>query len=360
MWRISRETEEALWSAAKQHLSAGALRRKALVAAIGRRSELYTLERDELEFPSDLGDAGDLAARALFFTPADAAKIKIPLAELANRSALPTARPLRVLDVGAGCGAMTLGIAEALPHALEVVAVDRDSAALELFTTAAKELGRSELALDTRRGDVSKLRGVSGEFDVIACGSVLNELSESKATALALDLLSRLSQDGVLIVIEPALRLTSRRLHRLRDRVIEDGLGNIFAPCTRESAPCPALALERDWCHEDRTFEATPRLAALTNATGMRARRLKFSYLVVSREAHALAPRAGMLRVVSSLKKTKGQSELFACGEDGRNRLRLQKRDRTAQNRGFEKARRGQLLEVGEGTFALMDPSKVS
>ena len=82
----------------------------ALARAIVDRSQRYTSERDR---PRDAGAIAtrDLAARAAFFTIADAMKIAIPLGELAGRGALPARRPLRVVDLGAGCGAMTLGLA---------------------------------------------------------------------------------------------------------------------------------------------------------------------------------------------------------------------------------------------------------
>jgi len=44
-------------------------------------------------------------------------KVAIPIAELANRGALPAREPLRVVDLGAGCGALALGLAVALPTA---------------------------------------------------------------------------------------------------------------------------------------------------------------------------------------------------------------------------------------------------
>jgi len=358
-WRISNELEEALWAAAKLQLPERATRRKSLVPAIARRSALYTIERDELEREPSRGDSADLAARALFFTLADAAKVKIPIAELVSSGGLPASRRLRVLDVGAGCGAMTLGLSDALSSAeLDVLALDRDADALRLFSNAVKHLGRPSLAVETRAGNLlGKLIGDAAAADLILCGSVLNEMDEAKAFGLVTKLLEKLTADGSLIIIEPALRDSSRRLHRLRDRLIEERLGNIFAPCTRSAAPCPALALERDWCHEDRAFEATPRLAALTNATGMRAHRLKFAYLVVTRRDLALSPGPSLLRIVSSLKKSKGKSELHVCGDDGWQKLRLQKRDRTDRNREFERAQRGQLLEVGDGSYTVHDPA---
>ena len=102
MWVVPRELEDAVYDAARAALGDGPLATPALTRAIVDRSTRYTSEREHLAKSS----VGDLAARAVFFTIADAMKVRIPLAELANRGALPARRPLRVVDLGAGCGAM--------------------------------------------------------------------------------------------------------------------------------------------------------------------------------------------------------------------------------------------------------------
>lgn len=343
---MMRRIEDALWAAARIELDERLLRHKSLIPAITKISERYTVERDRLGEVYDDGDA-ELAARAVFFTVADAAKVAVPIAELRDAGALPQRSSLRVADVGAGCGAMTLGLLDALGGDLEVSAVDRDDGGLAIFELAVDALGDElgAVELETHVADVARHRD-DREVDLALCGSLLNELDESVATRVVTDLISRLAGDGALIVIEPALRETSRRLHRIRDRVLADRLGHVFAPCTRTAANCPALDDERDWCHEDRHWEPPQRLNQLTNATGLRQQRLKFSYLVVRRQPGTVAGDRPALRVVSKLKKMKGASELWVCDDDGRRKLRLQKRDRDDANRSFDRARRGELLEV--------------
>jgi ribosomal protein RSM22 (predicted rRNA methylase) len=154
---------------------------------------------------------------------------------------------------------------------------------------------------------------------------------------------------GALVIIEPALRQTSRALHRLRDQLLTRGAAHVFAPCTRAAAPCPALADERDWCHEDRPLALPPRTAALAAATGLRDTGVKFSYLVLRRDPSPLVaapPDRTALRVVSEPQKAKGRRELTACGEAGWVPLRLLTRHRTDRNRPFERARRGDVLLV--------------
>jgi len=360
MWSCPPEIEEALWTAARQCVGDGALRERAVASAVVTRSRLYTSERPP---PGAVGARGkrsvadlDLAARALFFTVADAPKIAVPLAELRRCGLLPTREPLRVLDVGAGTGAMSLGaIASLAPQRLLVRAMDRDAAALTLLQCAVGALPpvmRDPVEMSTRVVDVRSASLPPASFDLVLAGSVLNELEEDARRSLVASLIAAIAGGGALLIIEPALRETSRALHRIRDWVLDEGLASVFAPCIRQLAPCPALADESDWCHEDRPTKLPARTARLARATGLRQHGLKFSYLVLRREDGRLAdpPPDGRraLRVVSQLRKLKGRRECFACGDNGRVRLRLLRRNRSAENATIERARRGDVLLLPE------------
>jgi len=367
-WRCPDEIEQALWAAASERLPAVVLREDVLARAVIARSRRYTSDRDLSEPRLDGGNnrAGegavdapsfeeDLAARALFFTVADAAKIQVPLAELEHGGALPGGRPLRLVDVGAGAGAMTLGALGYLrPRSLDVRAFDRDRAALGLLRAAFARLPsswRDAAELQVRPADVRDLRLDEGSVDVAMVGSLLNELGADEQITLVRTLLAALGEQGALIVIEPALRETSRALHALRDQVIGEQLANVYAPCVRSVAPCPALELERDWCHEDRPTSLPERATRLAGRTGLRKHGLKFSYLVLRRGGERLVELAPggrrALRVVSQPRKLKGRRECYGCGEDGRSLLRLLKRNRARGNRPFEHACRGDVLILG-------------
>ena len=345
--KVAAEVEDALWAAAERRLPAAVLRPGRRAEAVLARTRRYTSERERLHEPlAGEAAAADLAARALFFTPTDAARMQLPLAELAARDLLPAGRPLRVLDLGAGAGAMTLGLAAFAGGGLEVVAVDRDAAALAIMVEAAGALPAA-IAVDARVADVARFAPAAATFDLVLLGGVLNELDEAARVPLVERGLAALAPGGALIAIEPALRETSRALHRVRDQILARGAAHVFAPCTRAAAPCPALADERDWCHEDRPLALTPRTAALAAATGLRDTGIKFSYLVLRRDPAPLAPAPpgrAALRVVSEPRKAKGRRELTACGDAGWVPLRLLTRHRSDATRPFERARRGDLL----------------
>jgi len=285
----------------------------------------------------------------------------VPLAELERGRLLPARAPLRLLDLGAGAGAMTLGAAAYLAGIgreldLSVVAIDRDRGALALFEGAARHLAQSlggRIALERRADLLRDAVLPPGAFDLVLAGGVLNELDEATRISLVERGLTALDEGGALVLIEPALRETSRDLHRLRDHLLASGRAHVFAPCTRAVAPCPALARERDWCHEDRPLALPPRAARLAQATGLRQGGMKFAYLVLRRAGDPLAavdPSRAALRIVSEAKRLKGRRECVGCGDAGWVKLRLLSRHRTDANRGFERVRRGDVLVIDSET----------
>jgi ribosomal protein RSM22 (predicted rRNA methylase) len=349
-WVVPVALEDAVRAAAREVVGDAALADAKLARAIEDRSRRYTSERDKLARPSDA--KADLAARAAFFTIADAIKIAIPIAELRNRNALPVHAPLRVVDLGAGCGALALGLAAALPElardvagaapgrAVELLAIDRDSDALRVAKRALA-IFAPRFAVTTRVADLAS--AALPPADLVLAGTVLNELPAAAREPLALRALAAIPDDGAVILIEPALRETARALHELRDQLIARG-AHVFAPCTRAIAPCPALADPDDWCHEDRLVELPPRTAQLARATHLRDGGLKFAYLVLRKTPLPLVEQTPAWRLVSEPRAQKGKLEIFGCSDAGRIPIRLLTRHRTSSNRDFERGRRGEVV----------------
>jgi hypothetical protein len=140
-----------------------------------------------------------------------------------------------------------------------------------------------------------------------------------------------LADDGHCILIEPALRGTSRALLEVRDRVLAAGYFAV-APCLWQG-PCPALARERDFCHDSAGAIAEGRS------------RVDFSYLVLRKQGRA-ASDTGLFRVVSDAMKDKGRLRLFACGPAGRLLITRLDRDREATNQALDELERGDLVQL--------------
>jgi ribosomal protein RSM22 (predicted rRNA methylase) len=339
-WTVPAAVEDALRRAAEAELGAARVGGPALTRAVVDRSRRYTSERELLSIALD--PDGDLAARACFFTVADCAKPRIALAELAAAAALPAGDPLRVVDLGAGCGAMSIGLALHLPgRAIELVLIDRDARALAIATAALAELAPA-IKVRAVTGDVAT--AVVPRCDLVLLGSVLNELAPDAARGVLERATAAIRDDGAVIAIEPALRETTRALHALRDPLIAAG-AHVFAPCGHDRVPCPMLEGDRDWCHEDRGVELPPRTRQLAAVTGLRDGAMKFSYLTIRRAPPAsIAP--GADRLVEPPRAQKGKHEVVTCTPAGLVPLRLLTRHKSDANRALYRAERGDLVRI--------------
>ena len=365
--------EEVIWEVAHREFGAQARKQSVVVQGIKDLSEAYNSGR-----PPAAPGALDLLAGLVFFTVADMPKAALPLAELVLGRELepPAGEPLRVLDVGAGCGGMTLGLLgllEALDRrpALAVTAVDSNLRSLELLARTVDEARRQEafswqLSLTTRRQDLSRGLGDCEEADLILVGNLLNELPSPARLPLVLRLLKQLRPGGHLLVVEPALRPIARDLHALRDQVVAEGAAGIFGPCTRQG-PCPALTDDRDWCVEKRSWRPPPQLQRLIHATGLRRQNATFAFLSLNRHgATVCGERGDAWRVVSKPLRSKGKKELFVCGEAGRLLATRLNRHRTSGNRPLEQLRRGHLAwlegieQLGEKRIVLGPDTEVT
>jgi len=288
------------------------------------------------------GYAEEIAPRTGLALAKVLAELYRPRGELAPGQTAPR----RVLDLGAGTGAAG-DAARAffrvfLGSEIEVVSVDRvappGGSVAGFFTADLVAPGRPA--------------GVAGQFDLILVAHLLNELfvavrAPERLAARAAKVRdwceTLLAPGGVLVILEPALRETSRDLLGVRDRLLDAGL-RVVAPCLW-AGPCPALARERDWCHD----------AALgaSEGPGRRARRVDFSYLALRRAAAGALPSDGprepdpeLFRIVSDPLVEKGRLRIFGCGPSGRDALVRLDRHRTPANQPFDLVARGDVVRI--------------
>ena len=343
---------------------------KALAEKVSRLSQLLTREREVLP-AAYLKDAGLREAYLAYFLLPNLAKIKVPLNELALHpdKTLEKER-LRILDLGCGPGTASLGVLDffgAREHCprLEFTAVDQVAENLktaeELFSSmrVSKGLKAAMRTVRSNIADLSLLEG--GPFDLVILSNVLNELFsregrkiEKRLAAMGEIMTRLLADDGSLIIIEPALRETSRELLEVRDRLLNEGF-HVYAPCLY-AGKCPALMNPRDWCHEDIPWEAPDVIRELDRLTGLRKDSLKFSWLVFRKDGRSAADFFGAdsFRVVSEPLVSKGKVEFYLCGANGRRLVMRLDKDRSAGNEAMGAMRRGDVV----GFAGLYDEGK--
>jgi hypothetical protein len=235
----------------------------------------------------------------------------------------------RALDLGAGTGAAGEAIRRRFGPDVEVVAVDQVA-------------GPGIVVADLRRE--VRPAGVEGSFDLIVAAHLLNELARTTSVAERAKLVfawcrELLADQGVLVLLEPALRETSRELLALRDQLVAAGLF-VLAPCLWQGG-CPALARERDFCHASAPWEP----AEAERHAGRS--RVDYSYLVLTRKGDRSTDKR-VFRVVSDPLHEKGRLRLFGCGPAGRHPLVRLERDRGEESRGFDEAERGDVIVVDQ------------
>jgi ribosomal protein RSM22 (predicted rRNA methylase) len=236
-------------------------------------------------------------------------------------TALPA--PGRVLDLGAGTGAASKAVRAQWASA-EIVAVDKVAAP-------------GILRADVTRG--LRPLGVQGRFDLIVAAHLLNELAidEDSRSRLVLGWCRELLQEhGTCILVEPALRETSRGLLAVRDRLGAAGLF-VVAPCLWQG-PCPALARERDFCH----------MSAAVIAPGRS--RVDFSYLMLRKQGTPSTD-TSVFRIVSDPMKDKGRMRFFACGPAGRVPITRLDRERSPANQLLDEIQRGAVIRIQDGNM---------
>jgi predicted O-methyltransferase YrrM len=325
-----------------------------------------------------------LGARLGFSFPRDVPKAAGAVRELIATGTLAMIpdRPLRILDLGAGLGASSWGVARALdslaPPAsgrrrIESTCIDDDAEALSLAVAIMRaRRGHTasllEVAIEPIHATVAQgLSQARGPFDLVLLGQVLSEVGAEedperfeRHVSLVRSSLDRIASDGSVVIVEPALRDRTRHLHSVRDALLARSAERltVFAPCVHE-ASCPALAAEGQWCHEDLDVDLPAWLLPVARAAGLRWEGLTFSYLVLRKDARSLrtlgaklVSPAALVRVVSGAIRTKGKVEAFVCGEVEREgvravaRVRAVRLDRhaSASNRAWEDLARGDLL----------------
>ena len=141
-----------------------------------------------------------------------------------------------------------------------------------------------------------------------------------------------------MVILEPALRDTSRELLSVRDALVARGFA-VRAPCLWRG-PCPALvrpptgatpsgAGRRRRCST--RWPAPPRLHKEA---------LKMSYLVLAPKGEdwPVLPPGRLFRIVSEPLEGKGRQRFMGCGPEGRMGLALQEKHRTEANAGLLRA----------------------
>ena len=212
------------------------------------------------------------------------------------------------------------------------------------------------VSVRTHKADVTAAALPEGPWDVIFFGDTVNELFREardpvKArAALVAKAAGGLSDGGSIVIVEPALKATSKALAGLRDTLAREHGFAIYAPCAAGGA-CPLAeeGRERDWCHTGVVW-ARPKIVAQIDHLADRKKLVaKFSYCIARRrEEHPVEPGPGetMFRVAGDLLEEKGKRHALLCGMPGCLKFTLLDRDENESNEAFMQLCRGDIVAI--------------
>lgn len=280
-------------------------------------------------------------AYSLYFGLQTALKAKQVMTQLERWNYLKVleAKPISIIDVGAGSLGASIGITDFFrDRAIEVqqvLAMDRDLRAgkwaAEYFQAylPRKVILKRKVDSDLRpRNSIFVMANVWAEIGI-----------DHKNIDRFKRWMDQANDKSIFVIIEPASKKLNQELLRMRDELVKDY--SLLLPCPHSKA-CPAL-IQKEWCHEEWPYEAPSRYWELVESLGFNKSQLGFSLLVFGKQKSAFT--AKHARVVSRPLKTKGLSSKWLC-QDGK-RWKEQKllRDQNEANQDFYEARRGYTLK---------------
>jgi len=280
-------------------------------------------------------------AYCLYFFPVNVIRVLYVLSQLISehgdylRSIL--SRPaLTVWDIGCGPGTASF--------AFSLLVRDRStSPSYVLMDSNARMLSLAEKVLFPASAQTHPLSLNAGSFpdgpapDVVFVVNVINETSGDGARKSLDHIIDRLADEGLLVLMEPALRKHSRKLLEVRNYLLDahSSQVSLIYPCTH-AHPCPILKDPENWCYMSCTWDRPEWITVFDRHLGLNKRELDFTPIVF-RKTTAQGPSAGDSRVVSDMTSRKWGWECFLCSQSGLQRTVL-------RNKAAKKLCRGDVV----------------
>jgi ribosomal protein RSM22 (predicted rRNA methylase) len=264
------------------------------------------------------------------------------------------------MDLGAGSGgalwALGMYAHQNKFPIKQVYALDQDQHVLKdakkLWSRLIKNFDIKAPEMVTYKQDLLNIQKLeTDEFyhkvDVVFCSNVLNEFSKmseaSKLTLFKTIALHMLKKDGMLVIIEPALSETARKLMELRDLFLENIAADVPIPCGHTMS-CPMLKNPKDWCHFELQWEPPRLRKKIEDSLGFHSGTLKYSYLVFKKKSLEAQPvtERKRYRALSPALKNGNEYCILLCSDSDVISVYFDKDNKILRN-----VNRGNLIEIG-------------
>ncbi len=292
-----------------------------------------------------MNDQPLLGAYLLYYWPVSYLQISLSLlSQPGLLASLGKREIVRVLDLGCGPGSASSALVDLLPKGcdVELTLVDYSAKAMKL---AMGMIYRPNVRCVCVRKDLQEegVEDLGGPYDIILLSHVLNELwkedarQNEKRFSLAFSLGGKLTKEGVMLLCEPALLLTSRNLMEVRDLLVASGW-QVAGPCMA-SSPCPALAAGvNHTCHQEVAWTPAEPMATLARMANLDRESVKMTYFFVGRNPLAQerkGPCIHALVVSDAMMNKSGRVRFLFCDGTNRYSVSAPKGDLHAKREGF-------------------------
>ena len=284
-----------------------------ITPSVAKLSDLFTVDRPEKKFPDYFSDNELLSAYGLFFLPQSFVRTTYALRFITEaRQWKAPSTPLRILDLGSGPGSCGIACAHYFKQlgvpALELNALDHSATALAALEPFAEAVLGNKCHVKTRIGDAHRTdTWPEGPFDIIIAGFVLNEMKSLNQSALVAwieSMKDRLTPDGLILILEPALKVTSQRLQKLSDEIAAHEIVARIGP-ELDAHPCPQLADGVHWSHEVRHWQIPSNTEFINRKLHRDLRDVRFTFAAFSDQKIKSLDQSA-IRIVSDIQIIKG------------------------------------------------------
>ena len=229
---------------------------------------------------------------------------------------------------------------------------------------------------DLERNGLGTFGKKAKKFDIVLMSHVLNELWKKdddkiqKRLSFIKAQAEKLSENGILILNEPAMLESSRNLIKIRDEILGSeafrGM-NLVAPCPFSgSKKCPAMLSENQTCHAEKMWKPVEPVMSLAKGAGLDRESVKMSFFVFQKTEEQAEPENGKtLTVVSDgMLNKSGRIRFMLCDGEKRFSLSAKKDDTHAKEIGFFGLRRYDKIrienpEIREGNFGVAENTEI-
>jgi len=284
-----------------------------ITPSVAKLSDLFTVDRPEKKFPDYFSDNELLSAYGLFFLPQSFVRTTYALRFITEvRQWKAPSAPLRILDLGSGPGSCGIACAHYFKQlgvpAIELNALDHSATALAALEPFAEAVLGNKCLVKTRIGDAHRAdTWPEGPFDIIIAGFVLNEMKSLSQPALIEwieSMKDRLTPDGLILILEPALKVTSQRLQKLSDEIAAHEIVARIGP-ELDAHPCPQLADGVHWSHEVRHWQIPSTTEFINRKLHRDLRDVRFTFAAFSNQKIKSLDQSA-IRIVSDIQIIKG------------------------------------------------------